>query len=178
MHAGERLCPLYSKGVKIPKLDVTASSDFKSHPESAGPGAQQPLYCAQKCAQNSIPAICGGFANRQSRWMVSADTWRISAVSSTLRPPKKRSSTIRDFRASSCSIAFNASSSAVQSGLGFRALRGLSRTSPESLRRCVWRCGANARSPPGYGASTERRWQKSAPGRASGRGPSNQCCQS
>ena len=40
------------------------------------------------------------FANCQSRWTVSGDTSRASAVSCTLNPPKKRSSTTRLFRLS------------------------------------------------------------------------------
>jgi hypothetical protein len=38
------------------------------------------------------------FANRQSRFTVSAETFRASAVSSMLSAPKKRSSTTRAFR--------------------------------------------------------------------------------
>src|SRR6266496_4053557 len=57
------------------------------------------------------------FASAQSRITVTAEIPKTSAVSSTLRPPKNRSSTILLFRSSKAARVFNASSSAITSGL-------------------------------------------------------------
>ena len=58
------------------------------------------------------------FANFQSRITVSAETPRASAVSSTLSPPKKRSSTTFAFLWSMTDKAWSASSRATRSSLG------------------------------------------------------------
>jgi hypothetical protein len=55
-------------------------------------------------------------ANVQSRETVSVETSSASAVSSTLRPVKKRNSTTRHLRGSNASSASSASSSAMTSG--------------------------------------------------------------
>jgi hypothetical protein len=58
--------------------------------------------------------ISQALANFQSRITLCAEIWRTSAVSSTLNPPKKRSSIILAFRTSNSARAFKASSSAVR----------------------------------------------------------------
>ena len=58
------------------------------------------------------------FANRQSRLTVSGETWSTSDVSSTLKPPKKRSSITRLFRTSTAASASKARSSATTSSAG------------------------------------------------------------
>ena len=57
-------------------------------------------------------------ASRQSRLTVSGDTWSTSAVSSTLKPPKKRNSIMRLFRTSTAANASKARSRATRSNDG------------------------------------------------------------
>src|SRR5262249_32974560 len=57
------------------------------------------------------------FANLQSRSTVSGETLSASAVSATLSPPKKRSSTTWLFRRSTAARAFSASSTATTAAL-------------------------------------------------------------
>ena len=64
----------------------------------------------------SAPLICSSNqprARRQSRVTVSTETLSTAAVSSTLNPPKYRSSTTLAFRGSNCASATSASFTAI-----------------------------------------------------------------
>src|SRR6185503_17507346 len=81
-------------------------------------------------------------ASFQSRITVSAETLSTSAVSSTLSPPKKRSSTTWPFLGSTVVRAFSASSSAIRSARGCCETTGASSsdTGPvPASRLSVWR---------------------------------------
>ncbi len=62
-----------------------------------------------------ISANSHALASRQSRMTASGETFKTSAVSSTLNPPKKRNSIARALRASISSSALSASSRAISS---------------------------------------------------------------
>ena len=92
---------------------------------------------------------------RQSRLTLRSETPSTCAVSSTLNPPKKRSSTTRALRSSIADSAVRASSTATNSDS--RLMEG--RASSNVTRNAsLPACPRSSRGPPrsGYGASLER----------------------
>src|SRR5439155_724211 len=96
-------------------------------PRPAAPGPRRRAARGAASAQSAWGAVPASArysharAKAQSLWTVRSETWSASAVSSTDRPPKKRSSTTRALRASSASSATSASSRAARSGSGWTA---------------------------------------------------------
>jgi hypothetical protein len=111
----ERHWATFSEGVReVIDARVYAGIHFRSSDErGAKLGRQVARFVAGhhffKCRSSHI------FANFQSRLTVSRETFKTSAVSSTLSPPKKRSSTTRLLRSSTSANASSASLSATTS---------------------------------------------------------------
>ena len=74
-----------------------------------------PAFRRHQSDRLASPAAATTFASRQSRMTVSAETFSTDAVSSTLNPPKNRSSMTRLLRSSNFASASSASSSATKS---------------------------------------------------------------
>ena len=93
-------------------------------------------------------------ARFHSRFTVRGETFSTSAVSSTVSPPKNRSSTIWLFRASTVASAFNASSIATRSVVCCGTMSAFVERDGRSLRRPACRCDDAERDRRACGAST------------------------